>query len=316
MRNEIPKYLLKYEVESNEVYVKDKAKLSFIDKTLKLSAKAFRAIFVQQEYSGAENFVNRTNPSVKLFALVYLVVIVSLVNDVIAQAFFSLLPFIVILFTKIGVYKFYKRIFLLSFFFGFLVAIPASLNIVTKGKIIFEIISLQEPVNFWIYHIPANIGLTVEGCKIVLLLFLRVFNSISISLLIIYTTPFHELIKSLKIIKVPNSFLMIIMLTYKYIFIMTKTIEDTYSAIRSRLIGGVKNKVLRNIVSGRVYFIYKKSVINYETTYFAMLSRGYQGDVKIVLTKKFEMKDIIVLIITVIIGISLIFYDKWLKLLG
>jgi cobalt/nickel transport system permease protein len=186
------------------------------------------------------------------------------------------------------------------------VILPASLNIITPGKIIFNLITFTKPSHFWIYNIPQNIGFTDNGFQVVLLVFLRVINSVSFALLIVFTTPFSAFIKSFKIIGIPDTFLMIISLAYKYIFILSRTIEVTYFALKSRLSGNIKSSSIRNLISGRIFFIFRRSVIIYESTYFAMVSRGYHGKVKLYSQNKFTFLDLAALLIIVASGIVLI----------
>ena len=149
-------------------------------------------------------------------------------------------------------------------------------------------------------------GFTENGIKVVSLVFLRVLNSVSIALLVVYTTPFPSFIKSFKIIGVPDTLLMIISLAYKYIFILSRTIEETYFALKSRLTGNIKSGSLRKLIGGRIFFIFKKSMIIYENTYYAMVSRGYSGKVKLHSQYHFTIKDIIAIVIIVAFGILVI----------
>jgi len=45
---------------------------------------------------------------------------------------------------------------------------------------------------------------------------------------------------------------------------------------------------------------------NYENTYYAMVSRGYRGKVKLYSSRHFTVKDFVALIIIVAFGISII----------
>jgi len=126
-------------------------------------------------------------------------------------------------------------------------------------------------------------------------------------MLIVFTTSFPSFIKSFKILGIPDTFLMIISLAYKYIFILSRTIEETYFALKSRLSGNIKNKRIRELISGRIFFIFKKSMIIYESTYYAMVSRGYQGKVLLHSQKKLIAIDFVTLIIVVALGILIIY---------
>jgi cobalt/nickel transport system permease protein len=202
----------------------------------------------------------------------------------------------------------YRKIFLLAFIFGLLVVLPASLNVITPGKIIFNIITFNKPSHFLIYNIPQNIGVTINGLNVVTLVFLRVLNSISFALLVVFTTPFPSFIKSFKMIGVPDTFLMIISLAYKYIFILSRTIEETYFAFKSRLSGNVKSDSIRRLIGGRIFFIFKRSMIIYQSTYDAMVSRGYTGKVILHSQNHFSFKDFVVLVIIVCSGIVFILF--------
>src|SRR5208283_3021912 len=120
--------------------------------------------------------------------------------------------------SRVNVADFYKRVFFLGFFFGFAVALPASLNTITGGEVVMRLVELPKPYDFLGYHIPRLIGITRQGITGVMMLTLRVANSVALSLLVISTTPFPSLVRALKVLRVPDVFLMILTLTYKYIF--------------------------------------------------------------------------------------------------
>ncbi|MCE5346593.1 MAG: energy-coupling factor transporter transmembrane protein EcfT [Bacteroidales bacterium] len=306
MGNKIPPYLLNPGVGRNGSVKLQGAKLSFLDKTILNAATAVKSIYLQEENATKENPVQKINPDVKLFSLIFLVVVISIINNLVAQIIVTAVILIFYIVSRIRVFEVYRKIFFLAFMFGFVVVFPASLNIITQGEIVFNLISLDKPLRFWIYYIPQDIGFTLNGFHVVFMVFLRVLNSVSLALLIIYTTSFPAFIKSFRIFRVPDTFLMIITLAYKYIIILSRTIEETYFALKSRLSGNIKNSNIRRLIGGRIYFIFKRSMIIYEGTYYAMVSRGYQGKVMIHSPKHFTVIDFITLIIVIAFGIGII----------
>jgi len=102
--------------------------------------------------------------------------------------------------------------------------------------------------------------------------------------------------------------MMIISLAYKYIFILSRTIEETYFALKSRLSGNINNSKVRELISGRIFFIFKKSMIFYESTYYAMVSRGYKGKVILLTQKKLAIADFIALSIVAVLGILILYF--------
>src|SRR5208283_3444789 len=110
-------------------------------------------------------------------------------------------------------------------------------------------------------------------------------------LLVISTTTFPSLVKALKVLRVPDVFLMILTLTYKYIFIFAGTIEDMYLAKRSRLVGRANGVEGRIWVAGRIAFIFKKTQLRCEEVFKAMLSRGFSDDIRFYDSRLFGTGD-------------------------
>ncbi|HBC77015.1 MAG TPA: cobalt ECF transporter T component CbiQ [Bacteroidales bacterium] len=304
MKNSIPEYLLQASLPGP---IKRKGvKITFLDKTVLNTAKAVKSIYLQAENSDTENFIRKISPNVKLLSLIYFVVVISIANNLLAQTVTSV--FILTLFAaaRLRISEVFRKILFLAFIFGFIVVIPASLNVITPGRIVFSVIKLNNPLHFWIYNVPQNIGVTDNGIKVVSLIFLRVLNSISCAMLIVFTTPFPSLVKAFKIIGVPDTFLMIISLAYKYIFILCRIIEETYFALKSRLCGNIKNNNIRKLIGGRIFFIYKRSHIIYEGTYLAMVSRGYSGRFNLSVGNHLTRWDIVSLFVIAAIGIAII----------
>jgi cobalt/nickel transport system permease protein len=304
MKNDIPPFLQQanhFDRAGNK-----RAKLAFIDKTILNTAKAVKSIYLQAENADRGAFIQSISPHVKLISLIYLIVVISVVNNLYAQAIASFFIFILFLVARLRIVEVYRKIFLLAFVFGFIVVLPASLNIITQGEVIFNILRLNKPVHFWIYHIPQNIGITDNGIQVVSLVFFRVLNSVSFAMLIVFTTSFPAFIKTFKIILVPDTFLMIMSLAYKYIFILSRTIEETYFALKSRLSGNIRSSSKRKLAGGRIFFIYKRSQLIYEGTYYAMISRGYRGKLKLTIPIQFTYRDTIFLTMVLALGVLII----------
>lgn len=304
MKDNIPDYLLETS-HLNRLHGK-RVKLTFLDRTVVNTAKAVKSIYLQAESAGTDNFIRKINPYVKLVSLICFVVVISIANNLYAQLAASVFILSLFIASRLTISEVYRKIFFLAFIFGFIIVLPASLNVITPGEIVFRVIKLNKSLHFWVYDIPREIGITDNGIRVVLMFFLRVLNSISFALLIVYTTSFPSLLKALKITGVPDTFLMIISLAYKYIFVLSRTIEETYFALKSRLIGNIRDSGIRKLAGGRIFFIYKRSRIIYEGTYNAMVSRGYQGKFKLPVRNHFTSGDIISLVVIAAACIAII----------
>jgi len=305
MNRPIPEYLLRNEPSMTYKPSAGRRRISFVDKTLSGVAKTVKNIYLQAESAAGKSFIYKINPYFKFIALVYMALMLSLTASVKGQAFATAFTIILFILAGIKAFNVLRKTFAVAFVFGFLIALPAALNIVTKGAIVLPLISLSSPKEFWIYSIPQVIGITDKGIQVVSLIFLRILNTVSFTLLIVFTTPLPSLIKSFKIIGVPDTFLLVITLTYKYIFILSRTIEETYFSLKSRLTGNVRSSELRNVIGSRIFFIFKRSARVYENTYLAMVSRGYDGDIKLQSDFHFPITDFVFLAVIILAGIVL-----------
>lgn len=281
MGNKVPAFLL--EKPSNALPQRGKGRLTipFIQRSIERLASVIKTGYIQWETSSADNYFQRTDARVKVLFLLFYVLIVSLKKDLLPEVLLGAFVFMLVLVSRLNLISFYRRVLFFAFIFGLLVTLPSAFNVVTEGKIILPVLHLSGPHRFWIYRIPAEIGITGEGMYAVALVTSRVANSLALSFFVLFTTPFPDIIKALKVLKVPDALLMVITLAFKYIFTFAKTIEDIHLAKKSRLVGGISDAEARRWVAGRIGVIFRKSQLRSEEIYKAIRARGFSGDVRI-----------------------------------
>lgn len=294
MKNDIPPFLLNTSSSSPLKKGGGKTNLSYIDRGIEGFAGVLKEGYTQWELASKKGFLHELDTRVKVVFWLFFIVIISLKKELLPELGIFITVFTLVLLSHINLVKFYKKIFLLGFIFGFLIALPSALNVIIHGKVLFPIITLSKPYDFWGYHIPEVIGFTGEGFSVVAMLTLRVLNSLSISFLILYTTPFPEIIKALKVLKVPDTFLIIISLAYKYIFIFASIVADMHLAKKSRLVSAVKGAEARNWVAGRIAFIFRKTQLKCDDVFKAMIGRGFSGEIKLYQYQKIAGRDWII----------------------
>jgi cobalt/nickel transport system permease protein len=307
MNNALPTFLLNNENRSRNIFDKKKQALPFIDKTLKNVTGFIKTVYIQSDTVSKKGLLQQLNARVKVIFLLVFILLISFSSHIPQQLLITGFLLSLYLFSRINLAEVYKKIILFSFFFGFLLIAPASLNLLTAGKIIFTFIRFNSAHSFWIYHIPETIGITYEGCIVVLKLYLKVTNSIALTLLVFYATPFNEIIKALRMLRMPQLFLMVITLTYKFIFILSQTTEETYLALKSRWWGNTRMSDANTLVAGRISYIFQKSWIKYDEICKAMVARGFSGTVNLSYSKRIRWQDYVFL--GVIVAVVLIYYN-------
>lgn len=270
---------------------KGKLRISFIEKSIHHLAEIIKTGYVQWESASRDAFLQKIDARIKVLFLLFFVIIVSLKRDLISEASIGGFIFLLAVISRLDLIDLYKRVFFWAFIFGFLIAFPSAFNVIVQGEVIFPLLHLSKSYRFWIYHIPQDIGITREGMHGVLMLTSRVMNSLSLSFLVLSTTSLPEIIRALKVLRVPDSFLMIITLTYKYIFIFARTVEDMFLAKKSRLAVQASNAEARRWIAGRMAVIFRKTRLRCEEIFKAMLSRGFADEVRIYKFKRLTARD-------------------------
>src|SRR4030043_1791561 len=303
MKNKVPLFLLERPSSDSFIPGKGGLKISFIEKGIHHLADVIKTGYIQWETASSDNFFQKIDARVKILFLLFYIIIVSLKKNIPSEVLIGAFVFVLTFLSRLEIFNLYKRVLFFAFIFGFLIALPSALNVITKGEIILPLLHLSQPYRFWIYQIPEEIGLTREGVYGVLMLTSRVMNSLALSFFVLYTTPFTEIIKALKVLKVPDSFLMIVTLSYKYVFIFAKTIEDMHLAMKSRLAGKVSNAEGRRWIAGRLALMFKKSQQRCEEIFKAMLGRGFSNNIKFYGVKKLQTRDWVASAVFFIVGV-------------
>jgi cobalt/nickel transport system permease protein len=308
MKSKIPSFLLEQPSSAPFVQGKGKMKMSFIEKGIHHLADVIKSGYIQWDSASMDGFFQKIDSRIKVLFLLLYVIIISLKKEIMPEILLGGFVFILALISRINIFSFYKRVLFLAFFFGFLIALPSAFNVITKGEIVFPVIQFSKGYHFWIYKIPQDIGITREGINVVAMLTMRVLNSLSLAFLVLYTTPFPDIIKALKVMKIPDTFLMVITLSYKYIFIFAKTVEDMHLAKKGRLATQVSGADARNWAAGRIGFVFKKTRLRCEEIFKAMLSKGFSEDIKFYASGRLRAHDIIAGCILLLIGGFFIWY--------
>lgn len=253
----------------------------FLDKGLLGVSRILKDTFLQWDLSGKDGLFQRLDPRLKLLFLLFFAVLISLKRDIGSELFLMIVLLVLSLLSRLQIASLYSRVALFGVMFGVFISFPSAFNVIVPGNVVVPFVTLQSNHDFLFYHIPKTIGLTGEGLHLVALLSLRVANSLTACLLVLYTTPLPDFIKALRLLRVPDIIVMAITLFHKYIFILACSLEEMHLAMKSRLISPVHKNNARIWATDRMVYIYRKTHRTCEDVFEAMLSRGFTGEVRL-----------------------------------
>jgi len=131
-----------------------------------------------------------------------------------------------------------------------------------------------------------------KGSQAAAAAFLKAFLSVLSVIILISTTRFSNLLKGLEGLKMPRILVSMISFVYRYLFIIADEYGHIKIARESRNFGGSKRWQWRAI-GHSVGTLFLHSYERGERVYSSMVSRGYDGNIRTIGTKKIRSGDII-----------------------
>jgi cobalt/nickel transport system permease protein len=265
-------------------------KNKFIEHSLIKTMDFLRDEVFTQEYSQSKGFMQALDPRTKLISLVITLLLVLSVKNISTLLILYCASILFAYFSKINLAHFLKRVWIFIPLFSLLIAIPALFSVFSPGEKIF-------------------FSITRQGLFGAILFILRVLTSVSFSVLLVLTTSHASLLKALRSLGVPQIFVTVFMMCYRYVYIFIEIIEDTYLGIKSRIITNLKNRKTHKLIAWRIGTLWEKSSLMSEEVYLAMLSRGYSGEPKTVFAFKLKALDYLWLLSLIIVSIAIFCLD-------
>lgn len=291
------------------VLSRKKLRVSSLEKGLNAFASLLERAIFSEEMARKDGMLQRIDPRAKLIVMVFLIVVVSLLRRLETLVALYMAVTFMALISGLGLLTLTKRIWFFVPIFTGMIAIPAIFNIITPGTPLLVVARLKRDIGIGPWHIPAEIAITREGVEGAAIFVMRVATSVSIVMVSVLTTRWADLLKALRAFRVPSAFVLILGMTYRYIFVLIRIVQGMYMARRSRTIrSGVKGE--RAWVASRMAVIVAKSYVMSEKVFMAMRSRGFTGDVRTITAFDMETRDIAFLISSSILGISLMLLEK------
>ncbi|HVN53322.1 MAG TPA: cobalt ECF transporter T component CbiQ [Anaerolineaceae bacterium] len=232
-----------------------------IEKTLaNLSGSMEQSLFAER-IAHRSGLLQRLDPRTKVVAVLCLLLSVALSHSLIVLAGIYLLVLLLAWVSAVPLGFFVRRVWLLLPFFTALIALPAIF--LTPGPPLAGL--------------PLGIVITRTGVQAALFLLLRVAASVSTAVLLVLTTPWNTILNALGVLRVPEELILILGMTYRYIYLFLHLAGDLFLARRSRLVARLDPRAGRELVAASAGVLLSKSLQMSGEVYLAMQSRGFRG---------------------------------------
>jgi cobalt/nickel transport system permease protein len=246
--------------------------INVLEHTLHGISETLERAFFAEEISARPGLLQSLDPRVKVISILALLIGVSLSRNLWVIAGLYLLALLFAWRSAIPAGFFIKRVWLTLPFFTGLIVLPALF--ITPGPALF--------------HLPFSLIITRTGVITVLFLLLRVSTSLSLTLLLILTTPWNAVLSALGVLHLPDVFILILGMTHRYIYLLLHIVNDMFLSRQSRVVGRLNTTEQRRLMAATAAVLLSKSLNLSNEVYLAMQSRGFRGSV--ITLKPFSMK--------------------------
>ncbi len=239
----------------------------FIERSL-LSALAFiKDATLSEECANRKGFLQSLDPRFKTISfLAFLVTAVSLKSAVLIGSLYGLC-LLLAFFSRIPLNYFLTRTLLFIPLFSLCIVLPTLFSMVTPGETV------------WSFHFLGINGIiTRPGLDGALLFVVRIATSVSLVVLLSLTTLHLELLKVLRVVGVPQFFVLTVSMCYRYLYLFATMVENIFTAVKSRVGVVSHHQHGQNIVAWNIANTWNRTTQMSEEVYMAMLSRGYTGE--------------------------------------
>ena len=220
-----------------------------------------------EENARRDGLLQRRDPRVKLIAFVAMVTAAGLSRQWIVLAGLYAATLFAVWASKIDVWPFLKRVWLGIPLFSGIVVLPSIFF--HRGAPLFEI-------PLWFVTLAVSRG-GLAGAGIFVL---RVAVSVSLAVLLILSTRWVDILKSLRSLRVPDIFVLILAMTYRYIFLVLHTVNGMLLARKSRVVARTSGKEQRRWVVLSIGVLMSRSFRLSDEVYQAMLARGFDHSIR------------------------------------
>src|SRR5216683_573580 len=235
-----------------------------VERSLASFVNALEHTFYAEELAKKNGVLQKLDPRVKIAAILPLIVIAALARRLWVIAVLFAIAVGVAMLSNVPLGTLAKRVWLGVLTFTGLISLPALF--LTPGQAIYSL-----PFLGW--------TVTGPGLRAAAYLTMRAETAATFSILVALCTPWNNVLKALRVLRLPTVVVVILGMTYRYIFLLLRTAHDMFESRKSRMVGQLEGRELRRMATASAGVLMSKTLQLGGDVYLAMRSRGFGGEV-------------------------------------
>lgn len=280
-----------------------------IEKALKGLERFLRETLTAEATAKKYGLWQALDPRVKVVTAVALISLVTFEQHLLTLAASYGLTLLFAAASRMRFPSFLVRTWGFTLLFAGIMVLPLTLNQVTPGEPVLAL--LQSGADFGFYQFSDPLTVTTAGCERAAVIVLRAGTAASLALLLALTTPWTRLLKALRALYVPRVIILILEVTFRYIFLLVRVAVETLEARELRMVGPLNQREKRAFFAAILGTIVSKSYALNEAVYEAMRARGYTGEPRVVDRFRLRVLDWVWIAATALIAGALLYFDRF-----
>ena len=254
----------------------DSRRRNFIEKTTRSLLTAAQDSFFAEQLAGGNGFLQQLDPRVKMAGLGVLIAACIAVHRLEVLFLLFTLALLLAFVSKIGLRVLATRVWFPVLAFTGFIAAPS--------------LFLTPGIALW--HAPLlGWAVTLQGLRGAAFLLLRAETCASLSVLLVLTTLWTQLLRALRFFRVPVVLVAILGMTYRFLFLLLRVATDMFEARESRLIGTLPPNQQRRLAASTAGVLLGKTIQLTGDVHMAMQARGFRGEVRLLDDLKLRRYD-------------------------
>jgi cobalt/nickel transport system permease protein len=242
---------------------------SFVERTIGSLSEGLNFAALAEDSARRDGLLQRIDPRVKVAGMLAMIVSVAVTHSLIAIGAVLLLAATLAIASRISLLDLARWVWTPVLLFTGCIALPAIF--ITPGTRLY-----------------ANWPVTEQGIRTASYLLLRAETAVSLSTLLVLSTRWAHILKALRVLRMPVVFVVILGMTYRYLFLILETALDMFESRESRRVGVLEAPDRRRLATATVGVLLSKSYHLSADVHLAMQSRGFRGEVYML--DDFEMR--------------------------
>lgn len=239
---------------------------SFIESTLRGFTEAFSKALISEQAASLPGLLQCFDPRVRVVGVLALAVSVVLCRKLAVIAVMMGVTILLAITSHLSIWSIARRVWLVVLGFTGLIALPAVFII--PGRRIVLLPGL-------------HLSISAPGLRSAAMLVLRVETAATLTTALVLCTPWVHILKALRALRMPTEIVTMLAMTHRYVFLLIETANQMFESRQSRMVGKLSGRDQRMVIARTAGVLLSKSVELSHEVYLAMLSRCFDGEVRV-----------------------------------